>query len=144
MDLRDMVASRNNTDDKPGDKVSDTDGFVWKVLLTKNLKVAALEECNVESISVTKPVIVQTDQRSLLYINHSRQAHCVRWRNLYLKNHSYILEWIPGEHNGVSDNMSRWFIGPGRISTTGFKRTLVDLLRHQMLPTGTTIAGICE
>ena len=89
--------------------------------------VAALEVCTAETITVNTPVIVQCDQRALLWINTTKQPHCVRWRNLYLKNHRYIIEYLPGILNVVSDAMSRWFLGPGRPSSTGMARFLIDL-----------------
>lgn len=98
--------------------------------------VASLEACTAEIQAVKLPVIVQADQRSLLYINSTKQPHCVRWRNLYLKNHRYRLEYLPGPLNVVSDAMSRWFVGLGAPSATGFVRFLIDLAHSGVFISG--------
>ena len=90
--------------------------------------VAAIDMCADEMRAAIPVVVVQTDQRSILFINSSNQAHCVRWRDLYLKSHRYKIEYIPGKDNLFADALSRYFLSVGVPSTSAFAQAVVDLI----------------
>ena len=72
------------------------------------------------------PFVLHTDHKNLTFITTDSSAKVLRWK-LYLQEHSYEIQYIPGPENVVADAFSRLCVLDGNRSTAKTLALLADI-----------------